>query len=199
MTAGPWVRPGRRLQQEQVKVQQQRQGPRGLEVGKVRSVWVGGDPRVLRLRHRMTPLLKKVERGGARAKATAKPIRGFFTAFRMTPVGGWRVVVDDDSGQRQEQRPRGSVVGKVRSVWVGGDPRGPSASPQDDTPSKEGGKSKGKNNSNSNGKSKSKSKCKSKSKSKSKCKSKSKSKCNCKCNCNSNSKNQCGDSSLRSE
>jgi hypothetical protein len=35
--------------------------------------------------------------------------------------------------QEQRQRPRGLVVEKIRSVWDGGDPRGPSASPQDDT------------------------------------------------------------------
>jgi hypothetical protein len=53
-----------------------------------------------------------------------------------------------------KQEPRGSVVEKVRAVWASEDPRGPSASPQDDTPSKEGGKGKGK------GKGKSKCKCK---------------------------------------
>jgi hypothetical protein len=83
--------------------------------------------------------------------------------------------------RRQGQRPREFVVEKGRAVWAGGDPRGPSATPQDDTPSKEGGKCK----------SKSKCKCKGKSKSNSKCKCKCKSKCKCKCKCKSKSKSKC--------
>jgi hypothetical protein len=74
--------------------------------------------------------------------------------------------------RRQGQRPREFVVGKGRAVGAGGDPRGPSAAPQDDTPSKEGGKCK--------------CKCKSKSKCKCKCKSKSKSKSKSKCNSKGN-------------
>jgi hypothetical protein len=52
------------------------------------------------------------------------------------------------------------VVEKGRSVWVGGDPRGPSAAPQDDTPSEEGGEveveveGEGEGNGNGNGKKK---------------------------------------------
>jgi hypothetical protein len=57
--------------------------------------------------------------------------------------------------QMQRQRPRGLVVEKVRAVWAGGDPRGPSAAPQDDTLSNESGKSKGKGKGKGKGKSKS--------------------------------------------
>jgi hypothetical protein len=38
--------------------------------------------------------------------------------------------------------PRGVVVEKIRPVWVGENPRGPSAAPQDDTPFEEGGQGK---------------------------------------------------------
>ncbi len=107
------------------------------------------------------------------------------------------------------------MVGKIRSVWAIGDPRGPSASPQDDTPSKEGGKSNCNRNcnrnSNGNGKSNGKSNCNrngnGKSNGKSNCNRNGNGKSNGKSNGNGNGngksngngngngKSQCGDSS----
>jgi hypothetical protein len=102
------------------------------------------------------------------------------SGYRFVAV---RTRAGESKQEVQEQRPQGLVVEKIRSAWAHGDPRGPSASPQDDTPSEEGGKgnsnsnSKGNSNSNSNGKSKD----------------------NSNSNSKGNSNSQCGDSSLRSE
>jgi hypothetical protein len=56
---------------------------------RVGRLWRGVDPRVLRLRLRMTPLLKKVTK--AKQRQQQQPMRGFFIAFRMTAWVGWSV------------------------------------------------------------------------------------------------------------
>jgi hypothetical protein len=70
-------------------------------VEKGRSVWVSGDPRGPSAAPQDDTLLKKVvevqvqvqvwqqQQQQQEQEQEQEPMRGFFTAFRMTAVGGW--------------------------------------------------------------------------------------------------------------